>query len=166
MMSPIRLALAVPLLLAAAPAPAASEQIDPLRFFEGRTESQGMIKVMLKKPYKSRSVGHGRMERDGSLTLVQHVEEEGRPAHERRWRVRQLGPGRLTATMSDATGPVDIDKVGDRYRFRFKMKGNLHVEQWLTPLPGGRSARNHVKVRRFGMVVATTDGTIRKLSGS
>lgn len=164
-MSHLRLALAAPIFLAvAAAAPSsASEQIDPLQFFEGRTETLGTVKVMLKKPYKSRSIGTGRIDGDGSLVLVQRVEEEGRPPHDRRWRVRQVGPGKLTATMSEATSPVSIEKVGDRYRFRFTMKGNLQVEQWLTPLPGGRAARNSVKVRRFGMVVATTDGTIRKL---
>jgi hypothetical protein len=44
------------------------------------------------------------------------------------------------------------------------MKGNFAVEQWLVPLPGGMSARNSLKVRRFGMTVGTSDGTIRKLS--
>ena len=162
----LRLAVAVPALLLAAPAATAQEPLDPLRFFEGRTETQGTVNVMLRKPYRSHGVGHGRIEPDGSLTLVQRVQDEGKPARERRWRVRRTGPGRFMGTMSEAVGPVTIDKVGERFRFRFRMKGNLRAEQWLTPLPGGRSARNSVKVRRLGVIVATTTGIIRKLSGN
>lgn len=151
--------------LLAAPA-AARPPIHPLRFFEGITEGIGTIKLWLRKPYRTRSLGRGRIEPDGTLTLVQRVEDDGKPARERRWRIRQAGPHRFTGTMSEAVGPVSVDEVGGRYRFRFKMKGNLSVEQWMDPLPGGMAARNTTIVRKLGMTVGTSDGTIRKLSGS
>ena len=44
---------------------------DPLRFFEGRTESVGIMKMIMKKPYKVRSIGQGRIAADGTLHLVQ-----------------------------------------------------------------------------------------------
>jgi len=159
----IQLAIAAPFLLAAA-TPSTALQ-DPLRFFAGRTETVGMVKVLLKKPYRSHSFGQGRIESDGSLLLVQRVEEEGKPPHERRWRVREATPGRWTGTMSDAAGPVEIRKVGERFRFRFTMKGHLNVEQWLTPLPGATAARTLTKIRKFGMTVGTSEGTVRKLTG-
>ena len=162
-MHALRLILIAPALVLAAPAASAEDRLDPLKFFEGRTETLGTVKVMMRKPYQSRSIGTGRIEQDGSLTLVQTVKDEGKPARERRWKVRRVAPGKFTATMSDAIGPVAIDRFGDRYRFRFKMKGNLSVEQILTPLAGGKSARNSLKVRRMGVVVATTTGTVRKL---
>jgi hypothetical protein len=118
---------------------------------------------MFHKPYWTRSIGAGRIESDGSLTLVQRVEDEGKAPHERRWRVRRTSADQYLASMSDAVGPVTIDKVGDRYRFRFTLKGNLRAEQMLTPLPGGQSARNSLKVKRMGITVATTEGTIRKI---
>ena len=150
-------------ILVAPLASAEQRQVDPLRFFEGRTETQGTVKVMFRKPYRTRSIGAGRIEPDGSLTLVQRVEDEGKAPHERRWRVRRTAPDRFIGSMSEAIGPVIIDRVGERYRFRFKLKGELRAEQVLTPLPGGRSARNSVKVRRMGIIVATTEGTIRKV---
>ncbi|MFL6765953.1 MAG: DUF3833 family protein [Sphingomicrobium sp.] len=161
-----RLARVSPALMLAAPLAAASlqqPQVDPLRFFQGRTETVGTVKVMFHKAYRTRSVGAGRIEPDGSLTLVQRVEEEGKPPHDRRWRVRRTGPDRFTGTMSDAVGPVAIDRVGPRYRFRFKLQGNLNAEQMLTPLPGGKAALTHVKVKRMGITVATTDGIVRKI---
>lgn len=149
---------------ASASATAGSRGItDPLRFFEGRTESVSTIKVITKKPYRSRTSGRGEIGGDGALNLVQQVREEGRPNYERRWRMRQVGPHRFTGTMSEAAGPVVVDEVGGRFRFRFKMKGNLSIEQWLTPLPGGTAARSSVTIRKLGMKVGRSDGTIRKL---
>jgi hypothetical protein len=65
--------------------------------------------------------------------------------------------------MSEAVGPVLIDKVGGAYRFRFNLKDNLRGEQMLTPLPGGREAQSNLKVKKMGITVATTDGIVRKL---
>lgn len=144
-------------------ATATAEPVPPIRFFEGRTESFGTIKLFFKKPYRSHAIGRGLIEPDGSLLLVQQVEDEGKPPHERRWRIRETGPGRYSGTMSEAASPVTIDEIDGRFRFRFKMKGNFAVEQWLVPLPGGMAARNSMTVRKFGMTVGTSDGMIRKI---
>lgn len=42
------------------------------------------------------------------------------------------------------------------------MKGGFVVEQWLDLAPGGRSARNHMTMRKFGIVVAGLDEMISK----
>jgi hypothetical protein len=162
----IHLALLAPTLFLTSAATLPAVPVDPLHFFEGRTETQGLVKVLFRKDYLSRSVGEGRIEPDGSLSLVQRVFDDGKPAHDRRWRVRQVGPGRYTGTMTEAVGPVTIDKVGENYRFRFTMDGRLSVEQTLTPLAGGRSASTSTKVRRFGFVVATTEGVVRKVAAN
>ena len=96
-MSALRLIVAAPVLLLIAPpaSVSAQQQVDPLRFFQGRTESAGTIKIIFRKPYKTRSVGAGRIEPDGSLTLDQRVEEEGKPPHDRHWRVRRTAPDRF-----------------------------------------------------------------------
>ncbi|MEO7365633.1 MAG: DUF3833 family protein [Sphingomicrobium sp.] len=142
---------------------AARPLVHPLKFFEGRTESTGTVKIFTKERYRTRSVGRGRIEPDGSLTLVQQVQDEGKPGHERRWKIRQVTAGHFAGTMSEAAGPVTIDEVGGSYRFRFTMKGHVSVEQWLAPLPGGVSARNRMTLRKFGMTVGTGDGIVRKL---
>jgi hypothetical protein len=137
---------------------------DPFSFFEGVTESVGTLKVVMHKSVWTRSVGRGQMRPDGSLSLVQRVEDEGRPPYVRRWVIKQVAPGRFVGTMSQATGPVTIDEIGDRFRFRLQMTGGLSVEQWLTPLPGGRSATSSMTVRKFGIAVASSQGTVRKVS--
>ncbi|MEO6582241.1 MAG: DUF3833 family protein [Sphingomicrobium sp.] len=141
---------------------AARPLVHPLKFFEGKTESSGTVKIFTQERYRTRSIGRGRIDADGSLNLVQQVHDEGKPQRERRWRIRQIATGHFAGSMSEATGPVVIDEVGGLYRFRFKMKGHLAVEQWLAPLPGGASARNRMTVRKFGMTVGTGDGIVRK----
>jgi hypothetical protein len=158
---------ALPLALAALAVPASSVAAkvdDPLRFWEGRTESVSTVKIVMKKPYKSHAVGRGRIKPDGSLDLIQRVEEDGQPVKERRWQIRQTGPGRYAGTMTEAKGPVTIEEVGGNFRFRFKMAGGVAVEQILTPLPGGRSASSKVTIKKLGVTVGRSEGTVRKIS--
>lgn len=135
----------------------------PFKFFEGRTLSEGTTKVMLSKPYRSTTHGVGTIRPDGTLLLVQRVEDQGKPPHERRWLIRQVSPGRFSGTMSQASGPVTIEQVAARYRLRLKAAGGYDVEQWLTPVADGKSAHSRLVVRKFGIVVATGSGTVTKL---
>ena len=148
------------------PASAADEpkRHDPLAFFEGRTVSISTVKAIMHKPYHTRAIGVGHIRADGTLDLVQRVEGEGEATRTRRWLIKEVGEGRYAGTMSEATGPVNIEEVGGRYRFRFKMKGNLSVEQWLTPEADWRAATNRLTVKKFGIKVGSSDGIIRKLS--
>jgi hypothetical protein len=66
--------------------------------------------------------------------------------------------------MTEAKGPVTVSEIKGRYRFRFKMKGSLSVEQWITPLAGGTTARTESTVRKLGMKVASSRGLIRKIA--
>ena len=151
------------LAMAAASGTAAAAPENPLTFFAGRTESVGTVKIVTKKPFRSRAIGRGEIKADGSLDLIQRIEDDGHPPHERRWRMRRISPGHYAGTMSEAEGPVTVDEVGGRYRFRFRMEGSVAVEQWLTPLPGNRSARSVISIRKYGIKVGGSDGTIRKL---
>jgi hypothetical protein len=148
-------------------APAGSQgMVRPIEFFEGTTVSEGTLKVAMKGAVRTRSVNRGTIDGNGTLALVQQVQDEGQPRTERRWRIQQTGPGKYTGTMSDASGPVTVERVGDRYRFRFRMSGGLAVEQWLAPHADGRTASSSITVRKFGLTVATSQSTIRKVTGA
>jgi hypothetical protein len=161
--------LTAPLLLAAfAPAPpppatSPTQPFDAIRFFDGRTEGQGVLKVALRSAATIRVQSRGRIETDGTLSVRQNVSEGDKPVRTREWRIRELSPGRYAGSLSDASGPVVGEAVGNRLHLRFRMKGGLEAEQWLTLAPGGRSARNLMRVRKFGLTVASLDETIRKL---
>ena len=141
----------------------AERMFQPLRFFEGRTELLSLVKVTMKKPYSSKTLGRGQILSDGSLSLIQQVHDQGKPTRHRRWLIREISPGRFTGTMSDAVGPVQIQQIGGKFLFRFRMKGKLAIEQVITPLPGGKSARSKLTVRKLGVRIATSEGTIRRL---
>ena len=145
--------------------PAGSQPtIRPIDFFEGTTISEGTLKVVMRKAVRTRSVNRGRIDQNGTLFLSQRVENEGDAPHERHWRIRQDGPRSYSGTMSEASGAVAVQQVGERYRFRFKMKGNLSVEQWLAPLADGKTANSNITIRKFGLTVATSQATIRKIA--
>jgi hypothetical protein len=156
-------ALAAPILLAAAAAPAQPGAFPMIRFFEGRTEGKGTLKVALSGPRALAVQSRGQMQRDGTLVLRQTIEESGKAPRNREWRIREVAPGRYAGTLTDATGPVTGETQGNRVRIRYRMKGGLDVEQWLTPAPGGRSARNSMTIRKFGLTFASVEETIRKL---
>jgi len=159
-------ALSAVIALGALPAAATSptpRMSAPLKFFEGKTEMLSTVKVVFKSPYKSVTTGDGKILGDGSLSLVQKVRDENKPTESRLWRIKQVAAGRYAGTMTEAVGPVQAEEVGGKYRFRFKLKGNLSVEQWLTPLPGGRAAQSKISVRKAGIKVATSDGIIRRV---
>ena len=156
--------IAVVALASAAPTASAVRLSDPLAFFVGTTETLTTVKVIMKKSYRARTLGQGRIGSDGALTLIQRVEDEGRAPFERRWHIRRVGPGRFGGSMTEAKGPVTVSEIKGRYRFRFRMKGSLSVEQWITPLAGGTTARTESTVRKLGMKVASSRGFIRKVA--
>lgn len=148
------------LLIAQAASPAVSV---PERFFLGRTEGQGTAHVILSGRHAVRHRGHGRMGHDGALLLEQVVEEEGKPARRRNWRLVRAGPNRFTGTISDARGAVTGEVRGNVLHIRYRSVEGPSVEQWITVHSGGRSATNRMTFRRFGVQVATVQETIRRV---
>ena len=146
------------LLFLQAPAPSAPEQ-----FFVGRTEGQGTVHVMLSGRHGVRDRGRGHVERGGALVLDQVVEEEGKPARRRIWRLMRAGGNRVAGTISDARGPVTGELAGNVLRLSYRSAEGPTVEQWITLHPGGRTAHNRMVFRRFGLTVATVETTIRRV---
>jgi hypothetical protein len=151
-------------LFAAAPAAAAEKpMLDMLAFFAGRTHADNVLKVVFKKPVRLivDSVG-GRGDR-GDFVLIDTVHEGDKPVRQRKWIMRQSGPGHFTGSLTDATGPVDIAVSRDTATITYMMKGGLKVEQELQLQPDGKTLRNHVVAKKLGLKFAHVDGTVRKL---
>ncbi|WP_167737373.1 DUF3833 family protein [Sphingomonas parva] len=154
--------MSVPVLLALLLAgPAAGSALE--RFFTGTTEGAGTVDVIASRPHAMRDRARGRIDAEGALVLDQIVEEAGKPVRRRAWRLLRSGGNRITGTISDVNGPVSGEIAGDTLHLRYRMKEGPSVEQWITLDPGGRSARNRMTFRRFGLKVATVQSTIRKL---
>ena len=151
-------------LLAAAQAPAQAPAASPLeRFFVGRTEGAGTVHVILSGTHAVRHRSRGRIERGNVLIIDQVVEEEGKPARPRSWRLVRAGGDRVSGTITDARGPVAGTLAGNVLHLRYRLADGPSVEQWITLQPGGRAARNRMVFRRFGLVVARVEEVIRKV---
>ena len=146
------------LLLAQAPAGAGPE-----RFFIGRTEGAGTVHVALSGRHNVRDRARGRIDRDGALVLDQVIEEEGKPARRRTWRLVRSGANGISGTISDARGPVSGEVRGNVLHLRYRSAEGPSVEQWITLHPDGRTASNRITFRRFGLNVATVETEIRRV---
>jgi hypothetical protein len=135
----------------------------PEQFFLGRTDGQGTVRVMLSGSHDVRVQSRGRMDQSGALILDQRVQEEGKPARNRSWRLTRAGPNRITGTLSDARGPVTGTISGNVLHLRYRSNEGPSVEQWITFQPGGRVANNRMTFRRFGLTVATVQEVIRRV---
>ena len=150
-------------LLAAAQAPAPAPPASPLeRFFVGRTEGQGTVHVLLTGRHAVRHRSRGRMER-GALVIDQVVEEEGKPARPRSWRLVRAGGDRVSGTITDVRGPVSGTIAGNVITLRYRLAEGPSVEQSITVHPSGRAASNRMTFRRFGLVVARAEEVIRRV---
>jgi len=157
----LRLALSLFLLAAAPPAAPAGAALE--QFFVGRTEGAGTVRVIMSGAHGVRDRSRGRIDRGGALVLDQVVEEEGKPARNRVWRLVRAGANRIAGTISDARGPVTGEVAGSVIHLRYRSAEGPSVEQWITLHPGGRTAHNRMTFRRFGLVVATLESTIRRV---
>ncbi len=155
--------MTVPALLALlllAQAPAAQ---GPEHFFVGRTESAGTVHVIMSGRHAVRDRSRGRIERGNVLILDQNVQEQGKPARSRTWRLVRTAGNRIAGTISDARGPVTGLVRGNVLHLRYRSAEGPNVEQWITLHPGRRTAHNRMVFKRFGVTVATVESVIRRV---
>jgi hypothetical protein len=154
----VRTALVLALLAVAPPAQA----FDPIAFFTGRSAGEGAIKVLFQVPKPLAVQSFGTRQKDGSLLLRQVIREAGEAPRTRYWRLRRVTAQGFEGTLTDAVGPVRIEREGNAIRIRYKGTNKLDFDQRLTPA-GPRAITNRMQVKRFGITVATVDERIRKL---
>ena len=144
-------------------AQASARAFDPVAFFSGRTEGVGTLDEVMASPKATHVTGIGSLQPGGVFVIEQTVKIAGKPTEQRRWQLRQTTPGHFNGTLSDAKGPVVGVVTGNRMQIGYTMKGGMKVRQVLTLAADGRTLGNSMKIRKFGIVVATVVETIRKL---
>lgn len=131
------------------------------RFFSGRTEGEGLLRIGFSSGRAVHVHGRGHVDGDGTLVLDQAVERASRPTQQRQWRIRQVAPGHYSGTLTDAAGSISGAVEGNSLHLRFRLKGGLDAEQWIYLQPDGVTAINRMTVRKFGVPVASLRETIR-----
>jgi len=141
--------------------PKPGPHFDPFVFFAGDSRGEASLRKLFSSPEPIHVRSHGQIE-SGTLVLAQTIAEGDTPPRDRVWHIRAVGPDRFAGTLSDAAGPVSGEVEGNRLHLAFAMKGGVAADQWLTLAPDGRSAHNILVARKFGLVVAVLDETIRR----
>ena len=70
-----------------------------------------------------------------SSSSTRIVEEQGKPARSRTWRLVRAAGNRITGTISDARGPVTGEVRGNVLHLRYRSAEGPSVEQWITLHP-------------------------------
>lgn len=149
--------------LSAVSASAQAPTLLPERFFIGRTEGNGTLKVLLKRSQAVKVQGVGRMEGD-TLILDQVVRVTGEPLERRQFRMRKVSAGHYTGTATDADGPIAGRIADNQLHLTYRLKKQkLDVEQWIAMHPDGRTATNRMTLHKLGLKVGTLNETIRRL---
>jgi hypothetical protein len=155
------LSVAIFLAFLSLPTPGVGSPLE--RFFIGTTEGSGSVDVIVSGRHGMRDRTRGRMDAGGALLLDQIVEEEGKPARRRTWRLVRAGGNRITGTVSDVRGAVAGEIGETTLHLLYRLEEGPSVEQWIALRPGGRAAQNRMTFHRFGLKVATVESEIRKV---
>ena len=132
-------------------------EMHPERFFAGATSSSGVLENSSGAPTRQlRVTGSGQVLADGSLRLEQTVTFDRDAPQVRTWVMQRVDAHHYTATLTDASGPVEAEAYGDLFHLRYPMKRPLggEMEQWMYLQPDGRTLVNRATVRVFGIPVA------------
>lgn len=137
-------------------------RFDPAAFFTGRTTSEGTLSQIFASDKVTRVSTFGTRQANGDMVLEQDVRIGNQPVRHRVWRLRETSPGRFSGTISDAADDLAGTLNGNALTLTYTMDNNLGVHQVITANPGGQSAQNVMRIRRFGITVARLEETIRR----
>lgn len=143
-------------------APGTGGPFDPVQFFAGHTTGAAKLHLITGATRSVAVDSMGTPDGHGGLVLDQTIREQGKSARVRRWVLQPAGPNRWGGTLTDANGPVLVERTPSDVTIRYRMKSGPEVEQHLQLASAG-VASNHLSVQRFGIEIATLDERIRKL---
>lgn len=155
-----RLALGLVAACAAASAMSAPNELTPQQLFDGRSEGNGSLKILLGKPQPFHVESRGLAQQDGSFRLEQTITFEGKPPKDRTWILHTESPGVYAGTLSDAAGDVEGQVEGNRLTLNYRIKSLLIMHQTLELMPDGRTIDNAGKVTLLGIPIGRLHETI------
>jgi len=135
---------------------------DPVAFFTGHTHGEAALRMITGARHRVSIDSYGVGDGHGGLRLDQGIREEGKAPRARLWILHPSGPNRWSGTLTDAKGPVEVERMPSEVVITYRMKNGANVEQHLQLPPGG-IAQNHMEVTRLGLKLAALDERIRKL---
>lgn len=135
---------------------------DPVEFFAGHTQGEAKLQTLTGRSHAVSVDSVGKSDGRGGLILKQKIVEDREPPRIRTWTIRPTGPNHWSGTLTDAAGPVSVERTSADVTIRYRMRNGASVEQHLEK-PPGVVVDNHMTVSRFGIRLARLDEQIRKL---
>lgn len=127
----------------------------PEVFFAGTTRSSGVLENRSGAPTRRLHVqGEGRTLPDGGLQLMQSVTLDRDAPTTRIWVMRRVDERQYTATLTDASGPVEGEAYVFNLSYSMVSPAGGRMGQWMYLQPDDRTVVNEATVSLFGVVVA------------
>ncbi|MDQ2888998.1 MAG: DUF3833 domain-containing protein [Gemmatimonadota bacterium] len=151
---------ASPIQTTAAPSP----EFRPELFFAGATHGDGTLSQRGKAARRLTVEGHGVTEADGSFRLDQGVTYADGSKEKRTWHLKRTGAHTYSATLSDASGNVSGETVGNEFRLRYLVRQPaVYMNQRIFLQPDGRTALNVATVTVLGIPWVRLSETITRV---
>ena len=135
---------------------------DPVEFFSGHSVGDAKLHLITGATHQVDVDSVGTPDERGGLVLDQAIREQGKAPRSRRWVLHPNGSNKWSGSLTDAKGPVEVERTPSDVVIRYRMKSGPQVKQHLKLAAEG-VADNHMSVTRFGVEVATLDERIRKV---
>jgi hypothetical protein len=135
-------------------------EFTPRNGFEGRSEGNGTLRLLLGRPRSFHVESYGFDRPDGTMQLDQTITAHGRRPHQRSFVISDAGVHQYTGTLSDAAGPVALRTNGNQLVLRYRAKGPLVVHQTLVLSADGRTIDNRGRITLLGVTVGRLQETI------
>ena len=142
---------------------------DPVKFFIGKTHSDGVVENPGGKPttrIKTETVG---TLKDNVIDIEQDLYPEGSKKNHRSWQLRQTDEHHVDATANDIDGIAHGLLYGNNFSWTFRLKlpqrnfiKHLCMSQNMYLMPDGNTMIIRSVLRKFGFIVVQITETFQK----
>ena len=133
---------------------------DPVKFFIGKTTSDGVIENHAGKPSARIKTENEGTLKDGIIYIEQDLYFEGGKKNHRSWQLRPIDEHHVDATANDIDGTAHGLLYGNNFSWTFRLKlpqrkfiRHLRMSQNMYLMPDGKSMIIRSVLRKFGITV-------------
>lgn len=132
----------------------------PQAGFEGHSEGNGNLRLMIGKQRPFHVVSHGYEATDGTFRLDQTITFQGQAPQDRSWLLTTVSGNHYSGTLSGVPGAVTGHTEGDLLILRYRVKGPLVMRQTLKLMADGKTIDNVGTITLLGIPVGHLHETI------
>lgn len=136
------------------------EVFTPQAGFDGSSEGNGTLRLLVGKQRPFHVVSHGYQTSDGEFRLDQTITFQGEAPNDRSWLLTTISGNHYRGTLSGVAGTVTGYTDGDRLVLRYRVKGPLVMHQILKLSSDGKTIDNAGTITLLGIPVGHLRETI------